>query len=154
MAIVRHRVGIRGSASEIYRALTEADGLVGWWSTTAAGIVEVGRSLDLGFGGIVTLSFVVREMVPNSALRLECPDGPGAWHGSELHFALEHAEDQVFVSLVHRSDEASDDDFLYFSTKWPLYLLSLRDLIETGKGRPSPNDIPIFWGDSVTSNAE
>jgi hypothetical protein len=35
---------------------------------------------------------------------------------------------------------------------WPIYLLSLRDLIETGKGRPSPNDIPIFVGDSVSSN--
>jgi hypothetical protein len=125
---------------------------MGWWPTTASGSSEVGRSLKLGFAGIVTLSFVVSEVEPNCALRLECPEGPGPWHRSELHFTLESAPEQVFVTLVHSSDEASDDDFLYFSTKWPVYLLSLRDLIETGKGRPSPNDIPIFVGDSVTSN--
>jgi hypothetical protein len=29
------------------------------------------------------------------------------------------------------------------STKWATFLLSLRDLVETGKGRPAPNDILI-----------
>jgi hypothetical protein len=29
------------------------------------------------------------------------------------------------------------------STKWATFLLSLRDLVETGTGRPSPNDLTI-----------
>jgi uncharacterized protein YndB with AHSA1/START domain len=29
------------------------------------------------------------------------------------------------------------------STKWATFLLSLRDLVEAGKGRPAPNDIQI-----------
>jgi uncharacterized protein YndB with AHSA1/START domain len=152
MTAVRHRVGIRGSTSEIYRALTEPEGLIGWWSTTASGTPEVDRTLILGFGGAVTLSFVVRGIEPNACLSLGCPDGPGPWNKSRLDFSLGQADGQVFVTLVHSSEIATDDDFLYFNTKWPLYLLSLRDLIEHGKGRPSPNDIPIFHGDSVSSN--
>jgi uncharacterized protein YndB with AHSA1/START domain len=152
MAIVRHRVGIRGSISNVYRALTEPSGLAGWWSTTASGSPEIGRTLDLGFGGILTLTFVVRGIDPDTSLRLDCLDGPGPWKKSRLEFTLEPADGQVFVTLVHSSDLAGDDDFLYFNTKWPLYLLSLRDLIEEGKGRPSPHDIPIFFGDSITSN--
>jgi uncharacterized protein YndB with AHSA1/START domain len=152
MAMVRHRVGIRGSRSAIFAALTQPAGLAGWWSTTATGGAEVGQTIDLGFGGVVALSFVVREMTPDKSIEMVCPEGPGPWKESQLSFALDEDEDQVFITLVHSSDKANDDDFLYFNTKWPLYLLSLRDLIETGKGRPSPNDIPIHVGDNVESN--
>ena len=29
------------------------------------------------------------------------------------------------------------------STKWATFLLSLRDLVETGKGKPAPADLKI-----------
>jgi hypothetical protein len=29
------------------------------------------------------------------------------------------------------------------STKWALFLMSLKSLVETGKGAPSPGDVPI-----------
>ena len=29
------------------------------------------------------------------------------------------------------------------STKWATFLLSLRDLVETGQGQPSPDDLKI-----------
>lgn len=154
MTSVRHRIGIRGTVSAIYDALTQPEGLSGWWSTTASGAQAVGQEIDLGFGGVLTLAFLIREMEPNRSLVLECPDGPGPWNQSRLSFTLEDAGEQVFLTLIHSSDEASDDTFLYFNTKWPLYLLSLRDLIETGKGRPSPHDIPIYYGDNIHSNTD
>lgn len=154
MTRVRHQVGIRGESSAVFHALTDPDRLAGWWPTSAAGACETGQTLELNFGGVVTLRFVVVELVRDRLLRLQCPDGPGPWEQSELSFALDPRDGQTFVTLVHQSDRASDDEFLYFNTKWPIYLLSLRDLIETGKGRPSPNDIPIFVGDTVTSNTQ
>jgi hypothetical protein len=33
------------------------------------------------------------------------------------------------------------------STKWATFLLSLRDLLETGRAHPTPNDIKIHVGD-------
>ena len=33
--------------------------------------------------------------------------------------------------------------FAHCSTKWAVFLLSLKDLLETGKGRPAPDDVPI-----------
>ena len=147
MAEVRHRVGIRGSAADIYVALVEPNELGGWWATYASGIPEVGKTLDLTFGELVTLSFVIRDLRPNLLVQLECSSGPFPWLGSRLQFALEKTDDQVFVTLTHSNNDADEDSFLYFSTKWPLYLLSLRDLIETGNGQPYPNDIKIHYGD-------
>ncbi len=147
MARVRHRVGIRGELSEIYRALSDLDRLAGWWASSASGTPEVGGTISLHFAGLTTLEFAVDEMIPEEAVALICTEGLGPWRGSRLSFGLQDAEDQVFLSLVHENEGASEDDFLYFSTKWPLYLLSLRDLIETGAGRPYPNDIKIHFGD-------
>jgi hypothetical protein len=31
----------------------------------------------------------------------------------------------------------------YCSTKWAVFLLSLKSLLETGKGRPAPNEIKL-----------
>jgi hypothetical protein len=33
------------------------------------------------------------------------------------------------------------------STKWATFLLSLRDDLESGKGRPAPRDVKIHVGD-------
>ena len=152
MALVRHRVGIQGARSAIYAAITQAEGLASWWSTTATGECSVRQALDLGFGESITLTFFVCELELDKSILLECPNGPGPWGKSRLCFELEDVSDQVLVTLIHSNEQASDDDFLYFNTKWPLYLLSLRDYIETGTGQPCPNDVPIYYGDNVNSN--
>ncbi len=152
MVRVRHRVGVCSTAPQVFRALTQPERLAGWWPTQARGSARSGGRLELVFGGVVTLTFEVRATEPNRRLQLVCHDGPGPWSGSRLSFSLEESEGQVFVTLIHESTDATEEDFLYFNTKWPLYLLSLRDYLESGKGRPSPRDIPIFVGDSVLSN--
>ena len=147
MAEVRHRVGIKGDVEQVYRHLTQPDGLAGWWASSATGTPEVGSVLRLEFSELAVLSFEIRVLDAPKTFLLECVDGPGAWSGSELRFDLHDNGDQIFVTLLHRNSAATQDDFLYFGTKWPLYLLSLRDLVERGSGRPYPSDIKIHVGD-------
>ena len=90
---------------------------------------------------------MIRNLKTNLLVHMECSSGPFPGLGSELHLTLEDANEQVFVTLKHSNEGADDDALLYFSTKWPLYLLSLRDFIETGGGRPYPSDIKIHYGD-------
>lgn len=146
MAEVRHRVGIRGSLANLFAALPDPNGLAGWWATCASETPEVGKSFELTFGDLVMLSFLVRELKPSSLLTLECTSPPVPWPGSQLRFVLEKTDDQSSLILTHGTEEADDDSFLYFDTKWPLYLLSLRDYIETGNGRPYPDDVEIYYG--------
>ena len=49
-------------------------------------------------------------------------------------------------TIVHFTHEgwAEPVEFLsHCSTKWAVFLLSLKALIETGTGSPSPDDVPI-----------
>jgi len=147
MAKVCHQVGVVGDIDEIYRVLHQPAGLTGWWATTADGTPQTGGVLDLHFAGLATLSFRIEDLNENERVGLRCVSGPGPWQGCSLTFSLQQDSDQVWVRLDHENDTASDDDFLYFSTKWPVYLLSLKDLIETGQGRPYPNEAKIHLGD-------
>ncbi|MEH6473407.1 MAG: SRPBCC domain-containing protein [Halopseudomonas sp.] len=147
MAKVKHRVGIAGSIDKIFNALTTDTGLAGWWASSAIVNAEVGGKVNLTFDGLAVLRFQYVEIQPHKLVSIKCLAGPGPWQDSEIRFELERADHQVFVSLTHDNSASSEDDFLYFSTKWTCYLLSLRDLIETGNGRPYPNDIKIHVGD-------
>ncbi len=147
MARVKHRVGINGSLEKIFETLTTNEGFAGWWASSAVVNAKIGGEIDLTFEGLTVLSFKYTDIQENKKVDIQCIKGPGPWQDSEIFFAMEQAEDQVFLTLTHQNSAASEDDFLYFSTKWSCYLLSLRDLIETDKGRPYPNDIKIHLGD-------
>ena len=147
MAKVRHRVGINGTLKNVFSALTTGAGLAAWWASSARTNAVVGGKADLAFDGLTVLGFTYDDIQTPSRVRMRCTSGPEPWINSTLLFEIEQAENQVFVILTHQNDASSDEDFLYFSTKWTCYLLSLRDFIETGKGRPYPNDIKIHVGD-------
>ncbi len=143
MATIRHRVGIVAPEHEVWTALTEPKRLAGWWSSSADGSSERGGTLNLEFEGLTTLSFHVIHRSEDRLLHLMNIDGPGAWKASDLEFHLERGESQTFVIMKHYNDQASEDDFQFFMTKWPIFLVSLKSFIETGKGQPFPDDIKI-----------
>jgi len=43
----------------------------------------------------------------------------------------------------HRNWREPIEFTAHCSMKWAVFLLSLRDFVETGKGRPSPDDLKI-----------
>ena len=147
MARVIHQIGIDGSVDQVFAALTTNEGLVGWWASSAEADLSLGGKVVLAFDGLAVLHFEYKTIEMNSRVSMVCTDGPSPWLDSELVFELMQADGQVFLTLTHQNKASSDDDFLYFRTKWVCYLLSLKALIETGKGRPYPNDVKIHVGD-------
>jgi len=68
---------------------------------------------------------------------------PESWMGTEVSFQIEAEEDQTFVRFAHSNWKEASDFMAHCSTKWAVFLLSLKDVLETGKGKPFPNDIHI-----------
>lgn len=147
MAEIRHRVGIRGSPSAVYAALIQPGQLKSWWASHATGSPRIGHELVLNFAGLAQLTFKILELVPDQRVSLQCVSGPGPWVGSELGVDLEPTDDQVFLTLTHSNVDPADPSYLYFNTRWPVYLLSLKSLIEIGKGMPYPTEAKIHHGD-------
>ena len=141
---IRHRVGIRSSLQEVCEATYRPEQLQQWWAASARGTPAVGQLLELDFPGYPQHVWEISEILPDKRVRLRLTAGPDPWHGSELCFEFRQTESQVLLTLTHvTGSQTPDDAFLYFCTKWPMFLISLKQYLETGQGLPYPGDIKI-----------
>ena len=60
-----------------------------------------------------------------------------------MSFDLRQEDGYTIVLLKHQGWKEPVEFMHHCSTKWAVFLLSLKSLIETGKGAPEPNDIKI-----------
>lgn len=140
MADILHRVGIRSSLNEVYAALTTREGLAAWWTTNTQGESKVGGVLQFRFGGF---DMKVLELHPASRVLWEVVDGPKEWIGTKVSWELKQENDYSIVLFKHQ-DWMEPAEFMHHcSTKWGMFLMSLKSLVETGMGAPDPNDIKI-----------
>jgi len=143
MAEIKHRVGISGSAQEIYSLLTTDAGLSKWWTTDTRGAGEPGSIIAFRFGDSGP-DFEVVELVTNrKVVWRHHGEMPPAWMGSEISFLLEETEKQTFVNFRHYNWQQSDDFLAHCSTKWAIFMMSIKSCIETGRGQPYPDDVHI-----------
>jgi len=70
-------------------------------------------------------------------------DGPADWIGTKISFDLVQEDDFVLVFFKHQGWKEPNEFMHHCSTKWAVFLLSLKKLLETGKGAPAPNDIKL-----------
>ena len=143
MAEIRHRIGVRGNTADIYRLLTTDDGLSKWWTSNTSGAGEVGSIIYFRFGNDGP-RFEVIELVPNKRVRWrhhgEMPD---AWMGTEIRFELMPDDKQTIVDFSHYNWKKADEFLAHCTTKWGVFMMSLKSSIETGKGQPYPDDVHI-----------
>jgi hypothetical protein len=69
--------------------------------------------------------------------------GPEEWVGTDVVFDLSQEGDDTIVLFGHKKWREVNDFTSHCSTKWATFLLSLRELVESGKGKPSPDDLKI-----------
>lgn len=147
MADILHRVGIKSSLDEVYKALATREGLAGWWTDDVLGESRVGGALRFRFsaGGkeIGCFGMTVLELQPGRRVAWHVVDGPAEWVGTKISFDLEQAGDFAIVLFKHQGWQEPVAFMHHCSTKWALFLMSLKSLVETGKGTPNPEDTKI-----------
>ncbi len=85
----------------------------------------------------------VQELGDNKDVRWHCVEGPEEWVGTEITFQLSEQDGQTIVLFGHRNWREAVEATAHCSMKWVIFLLSLREYVETGKGKPSPYDLKI-----------
>ena len=148
MVDIVHRVGIKAPASKVYDALATIDGLAGWWTTATTGSSKVDGVIAFRFhtetgDEIGGFDMDVVELVPGEKVRWRVKAGPAEWVGTDIEFALSRQDDYTIVMFGHRRWREEVEFMSHCSTKWGTFLLSLRDLVETGAGQPAPRDMKI-----------
>jgi uncharacterized protein YndB with AHSA1/START domain len=143
MVDILHSIGVKSETPEkVYDAIATIPGLAGWWTSDTTGSTEVGGVIAFRFppGGF---DMEVVENVPGKRVLWKVVDGPEEWIGTHVEWDLR--QDGEWTRLLFRHlGWAEPVEFMHHcSTKWATYLLSLKELVETGTGRPSPDDLRI-----------
>lgn len=148
MVDIIHRIGIRSSTSKVYTALSTIDGLAHWWTEEVGGDDKAGGRIEFTFrseAGELKGQMVmeVPELNPGQNVRWRCVQGPDEWIGTFITFELSQQDDQTIVIFSHRGWREAVEFMAHCSMKWAVFLLSLREYVETGNGKPSPRDLKI-----------
>ena len=144
---ILHRVGIKASSDEVYKALTTRDGLAGWWTHNTQAESKVGGALRFRFiaDGVDIGGFDMKvlELQPGKRVLWQVVDGPKEWVGTRISWELKQEGEYSIVLFKHQDWKEPGEFMHHCSTKWAIFLMSLKSLVETGKGAPSPDDVRI-----------
>ena len=144
MPDILHRVGIRSSSpQETYAALTTIEGLSGWWTDDTRHEGETGEQIRFTFGDKGFFVMKVLENAPARRVRWQVVDGPAEWIGTHVVFDLIQEGDFTTVLFKHEGWKEAVEFMHHCSTKWGTFLMSLKSLLETGRGAAHPRDVKI-----------
>jgi uncharacterized protein YndB with AHSA1/START domain len=148
MVHIIHRVGIRASLDQVYDAVATVKGISRWWTHNTSGTSEIGKTIVVRFHAldgreIGSMNMEVTALDPNKKVQWKITAGPDEWIGTNVTFDLHQEDDYSIVIFSHNNWREQVEFTAHCSMKWGIFMLSLKELVETGKGRPSPNDIKI-----------
>ena len=122
MPDILHRVGIKDTPKKVYKALSTIGGLRHWWVTETTG--------DPKQGGIINFGFCEMKVVnskPHKFVKWKCVRGPKDWIDTDVSFQLKYKDHQTFVIFKHSHWKKPVEFMHHCSTKWAIFLLSLKD---------------------------
>ena len=142
MPDILHRVGVKAPVERAYDALATREGLAGWWAHNTRGDSTVGGTLQFRFdaGGF---DMKVLELQPGKRVVWQVLDGPAEWIGTKVIWDLKQEGEHAIILLNHQGWKEPVEMMHHCSTKWAVFLMSLKSLVETGHGAPDPHDVKI-----------
>ncbi len=148
MVDIIHRIGIKSPIGNVYKAISTTKGLANWWTEEVDGDERVGGKIRFRFQTktgeeLGKMVMEVQELNPDKDVKWRCVEGPDEWLGTNITFQLSQQDDQTIIIFGHRNWREAVEFMAHCSMKWAVFLLSLREFLETGKGKPSPNDLKI-----------
>jgi uncharacterized protein YndB with AHSA1/START domain len=148
MADIIHRVGVKAPVSEVYTALSTVEGVARWWTKETSGSSTIGGTIEVRFHSpdgkeIGRMSMQVVALDSNKNVHWRVTTGPEEWVRTDVIFNLSQEGEYTIVLFGHKNWRKANEFMSHCSTKWATFLLSLKELVETGTGKPSPNDIKI-----------
>ena len=139
-----HEIHINAPLNAVYQALTDVKQLAHWWTTDTRGKSVLGGKLEFGFHGHFVAEMVVITLCPDEQVRWRVTDRSiPDWVNTEIQFVMFRDDGKTYLHLHHSKWHEDADMFPECSMHWAIYLLSLKEFVETGRGRPHPYDLPV-----------
>ena len=143
MPDIRHRVVISAPLKSVYEAVATTEGISEWWTRDGVRGESSERSkVEFYFGSPEPAAVMeVARLDPAGHVSWNCIEGADEWVGTKLSFDLTSKDDETVVLFTHAEWRDPSEFMAHCSARWAYFLLSLKSLVETGKGTPFPEDL-------------
>jgi uncharacterized protein YndB with AHSA1/START domain len=147
MVDIIHKIGIKAPVSKVHAALSTVAGVAGWWTKETSGESRLGGTMHVVFRSpsgdeMGQMKFELRKSTSEEVV-WRFTAGPEEWIGTDVTFALSQHGESTILLFGHRNWREAVEFTAHCSMKWATFLLSLRQLLETGTGLPAPDDVKI-----------
>ena len=145
MVNINHRIGILVPLENVFKAISTEVGIAKWWTeSTSLETDNQVRARFLNFEGI-ELGSMKFEIFKTSETEVKWTflEGPEEWIGTDVIFDLKKEGEYAILLFSHSNWKEEVEFKSHCSMKWAIFLLSLKQYTETGKGNPSPEDFKI-----------
>ncbi len=130
-------VQVKARPANVIKALTTQEGLEGWWTNKVS---ETGQThWRFHFPGAYSKLFKITR-ADKEEVSWQCIEGTPEWVGTQVHFRLMEDGDDTALHFTHSGWKETTPLFGICNYHWALYMKSLKDLVETGKGQPTQVD--------------
>ena len=142
-----HEVLVNTSRTHLYDCLTDPAKLAHWWTTDTRGESALGKQLEFWFGNFRGSVMEVRALKQDEFVQWHVIGGGATdWLGTDVEFDIFEKEGKTFLHFRHSNWREDAKTFPHCSMGWAIFMLSLKEFAETGKGRPYPYDTPVnLW---------
>lgn len=141
MTAIRHRIATKSPINDVFKALTSAPGLRGWWSRDCDIGEGVGAEHVLRFvkeDRRVTMRFRVEALEPGARVRWRCIDNDNpVWVGTTLEWRVQPSDEGSTLVFEHRDfTQAEGPAYAMTVEGWTHFCNSLQRYLDTGTGEP------------------
>jgi uncharacterized protein YndB with AHSA1/START domain len=121
---------------KVYEALTTQQGLARWWTPEVVAKPAVGSVAEFVFPGGYMVKMGIAALEPGRAVQWTVQQGAPDWAGTRITWDLTPVEGGTRIRFGHREWASTEGSFPYTAWNWAWYLTSLKEYLETGRGRP------------------
>ena len=132
---------VEAGPDAVRRALTTTEGITSFWTDKAEVPAEVGGTMTVGFPDAPALFDLVVDQSDQDTVAWRTASFPPQWVGTNIRFELKQEDDFTIVLFRHEGWREPAEFMYHCSTKWAIFLMSLKSLLETGTGQPDPDDV-------------
>lgn len=146
LEVFRRELRIAAPAAVVYGALTTQEGIEGWWTTNCTVSGGVGGAVMVRFDESFKV-FRIEKLTPSAEVRWRCIDArlqvpghpmrPDEWVETTINYSLkEEGPGTTLLTVEHIGLGPQLDCYELCCAGWRDFLLSLKQLCETGTGSP------------------
>jgi len=143
MVDIFHYFYINTSVTEVFNAISTADGIEHWWSEKTTGVGLVGESYNLSFGTEYNWTGIVSKYDVNKEFELTITKADKDWIGTKVGFVLSTRDDTTYVRFYHKDWKENNEHYRVSCYCWAMYLRVLKRYLEFGEQVPYKNRLNV-----------